>query len=227
MMGLGVNPRTGRAWLEATNEGVGFGGHVGGDGESGIMHMTEPGCRNNPVEVLETKSPMFIERYGLRPDSGGPGLHRGGLGVTRAYRFLADSTAAMMVYKTRTRPWAIGGVSGENNHVIMNPGTEREEVAGGFYRPVRTGDLLVNNSGGGGGWGNPFERDPARVMADVLDGYVSLEAARREYGVAIDAKRSVIDEAETARLRAGPRPPEPEPIGAGTPGPRPFVAPDA
>jgi N-methylhydantoinase B len=228
MMGLGVNPRTGRAWLEATNEGVGFGGHAHGDGESGIMHMTEPGCRNNPVEVLESKAPMFIETYGLRANSGGPGLHRGGLGVTRAYRFLADSTAAMMVYKTRTRPWAIGGgVSGENNHVAMNPGTEREEVAGGFYRPVKTGDLLVNNSGGGGGWGSAFERDPANVLADVRDGYVTPEAARRDYGVAVDIGRWIVDEAETARLRAGPRPPEPEAIGVHTPGPRPFVSPDA
>ena len=83
MMGLGLNPRTGALWLEATNEAVGFGGHVGGDGESGIMHLSEPGCRNNPVEVLEIKSPMFIEHYGLRPDSGGPGEHRGGLGMSR------------------------------------------------------------------------------------------------------------------------------------------------
>lgn len=73
MMGLGVNPRTGEAWLEATNEAVGFGGHAGGDGADGIMHISEPGCRNNPVEVLETKSPMFIESYGYRPDSGGAG----------------------------------------------------------------------------------------------------------------------------------------------------------
>ena len=109
MMGLGVNPRTGRAWLEATNEGVGFGGHLEGDGENAIMHLTEPGCRNNPVEVLEMKSPMLIEHYGMRADSGGAGKHRGGLGVSRSYHFLADSTSAMMVYKTSTRPWAISG----------------------------------------------------------------------------------------------------------------------
>jgi N-methylhydantoinase B len=224
MMGLGVNPRSGRAWLEATNEGVGFGGHARRDGESGIMHMTEPGCRNNPVEVLETKSPMFIEQYGLRPDSGGPGRHRGGLGVTRAYRFLADSTSAMMVYKTRTRPWGIGGGgSGENNHVIMNPDTPDERIAGGHYRHVAAGDVLVNNSGGGGGWGDPFERESERVLEDVLDGYVSIDAARMRYGVSIDPTSGTVDLDETRRLRAGPRPPDPDPVGADTAGARPAV----
>ena len=64
MMGWGIDPRTGEAWLEATNEAVGFGAHAGGDGEDGIMHLSEPGCRNNPVEVLEMKAPLFIESYG-------------------------------------------------------------------------------------------------------------------------------------------------------------------
>lgn len=223
MMGLGVNPRNGRAWLEATNEGVGFGGYAGGDGENGIMMLAEPGCRNNPVEVLETKAPLFIEHYALRPDSGGPGLHRGGLGISRAYRFLADSTAAMIVYKTSTRPWAIGGGrTGENNHVILNPGTERERVGGGFYRPMPAGEVLVNNSGGGGGWGDPFRRDPAKVLADVREGYVSPEAARRDYGVAIDLERWTVDEVETARLRTLPPPPDAAPVGD-APGLRPLV----
>jgi N-methylhydantoinase B len=227
MMGLGVNPRTGRSWLEATNEGVGFGGHAAGDGESAIMHLTEPGCRNNPVEVLETKSPMLIEHYGLRADSGGAGRHRGGLGISRSYHFLADSITAMLVYKTSTRPWAIGGgISGENNHVIMNPGTDRERIAGGHYRPVSEGDVLVNRSGGGGGWGDPFERDQQAVLEDVIDGYVSVSGAARDYGVVVDPEALVIDEARTARLRAGPRPPEPEPVGGSTPGPRPLVTPN-
>ncbi len=225
MMGLGVNPRTGRAWLEATNEGVGFGAHARGDGENGIMHMTEPGCRNNPVEVLETKAPLFIEHYGLRPDSGGPGRHRGGLGVSRVYRFMADSTAAMMVYKTRTRPWGIGdGRSGENCHVVMNPGTPDEHVAGGLYRPVQAGEVLANHSGGGGGWGNPFDREPERVLADVREGYVSLASARRDYGVAINPETWAVDADETANLRRGRLPHEPAAVGADTKGPRPAVA---
>jgi N-methylhydantoinase B len=227
MMGLGINPRNGRFWLEATNEGVGFGGHADGDGESGIMHLTEPGARNNPVEVLEQKSPMFIQHYSLRADSGGPGKYRGGLGVSRSYHFMADAVTASIVYKTSTRPWAIrDGVTGENNHVIMNPGTDKERIAGGHYRPVSEGDVLENNSGGGGGWGNPFERDPDSVLEDVLDGYVGVDAAAREYGVSVDLTSGTVDAAETTRLRSGPRPPDPKPIGHETKGPRPLISPD-
>ncbi|WP_347354811.1 hydantoinase B/oxoprolinase family protein [Intrasporangium sp.] len=203
MMGLGVNPRNGEQWLEATNEAVGFGGHAGGDGEDGIMHLSEPGCRNNPVEVLETKSPMFIESYGYRTDSGGPGRHRGGVGVGRTYRFLAPSKGICLVYKTKTKPWPIGeGLEGDNNHVILNPGTDREIVQGGSYNHLQTGDVLVNNTGGGGGYGHPFDRDPERVARDVHNGFVSPEAAAAEYGVAVDPVTFTVDAASTAQLRA-------------------------
>ncbi len=202
MMGLGVNPRTGQPWLEATNEAVGFGAHAGGDGADGIMHLSEPGCRNNPVEVLETKSPMFIESYGYRADTGGAGLHRGGVGVGRVYRFNAPSTGICLVYKTKTKPWPIaGGREGDNNHIILNPGTERETVQGGSYNHLAAGDVLVNNTGGGGGYGDPFERDPARVADDVRNGFVSLAAARTEYGVVVDPVTFAVDDAATALHR--------------------------
>ncbi|RZU11405.1 N-methylhydantoinase B [Kribbella rubisoli] len=202
MMGLGINPRNGEQWLEATNEAVGFGGHAGDDGADGIMHLTEPGCRSNPVEVLETKSPMFIESYGYRPDTGGAGRHRGGVGVGRAYRFTAPATGICLVYKTKTKPWAIdGGHEGDNNHIILNPGTDREVVQGGSYNRLEAGEVLVNNTGGGGGYGDPLKRDPGRVATDVRNGFVSVGAAEREYGVVVDSSTFEIDEAATARLR--------------------------
>lgn len=202
MMGLGVNPRNGEAWLEATNEAVGFGAHSGGDGEDGIMHLSEPGCRNNPVEVLETKSPMFIESYGYRTDTGGAGRFRGGVGVGRAYRFLAPSTGICLVYKTDSKPWAIGdGRVGENNHIVLNPGTVREVVQRGSYNHLETGDVLLNNTGGGGGYGHPFDRDPERVAHDVRNGFVSVDAAAREYGVAVRPDSFEVDRAATERLR--------------------------
>lgn len=203
MMGLGVNPRNGEAWLEATNEAVGFGAHSSGDGADGIMHLSEPGCRNNPVEVLETKSPMFIESYGYRSDTGGAGRYRGGVGVARAYRFEAPSTGICIVYKTKTEPWAIGeGGQGDNNHIVLNPGTDREEVKGGSYNHLHAQDVLVNNTGGGGGWGNPLDREPERVAADVRNGFVSAEVAARDYGVAVDPITFKVDCEATKALRA-------------------------
>jgi N-methylhydantoinase B len=208
MMGLGVNPRTGESWLEATNEAVGFGAHAGGDGEDGIMHLSEPGCRNNPVEVLETKSPMFIESYGYRPDTGGAGRYRGGVGVSRAYRFTAPSTGICLVYKTRTKPWSInGGAVGQNNRIVLNPGTDREVVQGGSYNLLATGDVLVNETGGGGGYGNALEREPSRVANDVRNGFVSVAAAADDYGVVVDPVTFEVDAAATARLREAVREP--------------------
>ena len=204
VMGVGLHPTTGKMWVEATNEGVGFGAYAGGDGENGIMHISEPGCRNNPVEVLETKAPWLIDNYALRRDSGGAGTFRGGLGLTRTYRFLANSSALTLVKKTKTKPWGMAdGQDGENGHVIVRPNTEQEEVTGMIYESMVPGDVLVNNSGGGGGWGNPFERDPAKVLADVRNDYVSVERARNDYGVIIDPRTMTVDATATAAAREG------------------------
>jgi N-methylhydantoinase B len=203
MMGLGVNPRNNQPWLEATNEAVGFGGHAGGDGADGIMHISEPGCRNNPVEVLEHKSPMFIESYGYRPDSGGAGKYRGGVGIGRAYRYTAPGVGICLVYKTKTRPWPIGGgTPGDPNHIVLNPGTDREVRQGGSYNHLAAGDVLVNNTGGGGGYGDPFDRDPELVARDVRNGFVGVPAAAEQYGVAVDPHDFSVDRSATARLRA-------------------------
>ncbi|MDF2990926.1 MAG: N-methylhydantoinase [Microbacterium sp.] len=202
MMGLGVNPRTGESWLEATNEAVGFGGHSGGDGEDGIMHFSEPGCRNNPVEVLEAKSPMIIDHYGYRPDSGGPGKHRGGVGVSRAYRFTAPSVGIGLVYKT-SAPWAIaGGEEAVPNGMTVNPGTPGERRGSGEYSHLEAGDVLVNATGGGGGWGPAFERDPSAVASDVRNGFVSRSAAEERYGVAFVGDSFEVDVEATTALRA-------------------------
>ena len=166
------------------------------------MHFSEPGCRNNPVEVLEAKSSMIIDHYGYRPDTGGAGKFRGGVGVSRAYRFTAPTTGICLVYKTKTNPWSIaGGKEGHPNKIVLNPGTPREVVQGGSYNKLDDGDVLVNATGGGGGYGNPFDRDPSAVALDVRNGFVSFEAARAEYGVAVTQDYAV-DQAATASLRA-------------------------
>ncbi|MET0783586.1 MAG: hydantoinase B/oxoprolinase family protein [Leifsonia flava] len=204
MMGLGVNPRTGESWLEATNEAVGFGGHAGADGEDGIMHFSEPGCRNNPVEVLETKSPMIIDSYGYRPDSAGAGKHRGGVGVSRVYRFTADSVGIGLVYKTKSPPWAVnGGREALPNGMTINKGTPEERAGSGNYNHLAAGETLDNSTGGGGGWGNPFERDALAVAKDVRNGFVTVAAAAADYGVVVDPSTFAVNEEATAGLRAG------------------------
>jgi N-methylhydantoinase B len=145
---------------------------------------------------------MLIENYYLRQDSAGPGEHRGGVGVTRTYRFLAPSSALTLVKKTKTKPWGMaGGKEGENGHVILRPGTDREEVTGMVYESMAPGEVLVNNSGGGGGWGDPFERDPEKVLEDVHNEYVSIKSAREDYGVVIDPETMTVDAAATASIR--------------------------
>ncbi|MFD5385221.1 hydantoinase B/oxoprolinase family protein [Streptomyces sp. NPDC127074] len=205
LMTLGTHSQTGLPWVQAGNEAVGFGGNAAADGEDGIMHLSEPGCRNTPVEVIESKAPLFIEAYGYREDSGGPGMNRGGVGVSRRYRFLAPSTAISLLYKSDTAPWAIGdGHEGTHNHLILNPGSANLRFANST-RDVAAGDIIVNNTGGGGGYGNPLERSPQRVADDVRNGFVSLDAARERYGVVIDPATSSVDEQATASLRGGAR----------------------
>lgn len=202
VMALGVNPRTGQGWLEATNDAVGFGAHAGGDGEDGIMHVTEPGCRNNPVEVLENKGPLLIERYGFRQDSGGAGEHRGGVGIERAYKFLAPTSAIVINYKTKTQPWSVaGGKPGVKNTVLIHPGTKDEQEVGVSNTSFDDGGKITNLTGGGGGWGEPHKRDPEKVAEDIKQGFVSVEAAANDYGVVVDPATFVVDEKLTQKLR--------------------------
>jgi N-methylhydantoinase B len=216
-IGVGTDPATGGLWVESINEGVGFGGHSRGDGENGIMHVVEPGARNTPIEVVETKAPIRIESYALRQDSGGPGRFRGGLGIERTWKFLTDSQALTIMKKTKTRPWGMhGGQDGENGYAVLWPGTPAEEHTGTAHVPMAAGDRLIDYTGGGGGWGNPLERDPQHVLADVRNEYVSAESARDDYGVVIDLDAMEVDEAATMALRkqlsnAAPSTPEGRP----------------
>ncbi len=202
IMMVGGAEQPGGPWLEAVNDAVGFGAHSQGDGEDGIMHVSEPGCRNSPVEVLETKAPLLIEEYRYRPDSGGPGRFRGGMGIVRTYRALQPASAIVINYKTRTRPWAIaGGMEGVSNQVLLHPETDHERSVGASYNQLLAGERIRNLTGGGGGWGDPWLRDPGLVLADVLAGLVSPDAARDSYAVVLDPTGTAVDSAATERLR--------------------------
>ena len=190
--------------------GAGQGARPYADGLDVIYVGTQ---KNYPIEFLEGTYPMRIERYGIAPDSGGPGRYRGGVGIVRDYRILAQKVMiATRMGNQKTQPWGVsGGRAGRPGRIIVNPGRPDERIIPGFSEGVVVyrDDVVRFVTCGGGGFGEPFERDPQGVLDDVQDGFVTLAAARDDYGVAIDASGQCIDEAETARLRGGKREPRP------------------
>ena len=139
---------------------------------------------NTPIEILEMSFPLRVEQYCLLPDSGGAGTWRGGLGVRRVWRVLGhQSHAAACVERTVTAPFGLaGGQDGAPAKVRLElpDGTTRVlNSKGGFFVPP--GGRVVLDAPGAGGFGPPAGRDPARLREDLLDGYVSPEAAARDY----------------------------------------------
>ncbi|MBV28254.1 MAG: hypothetical protein CMM22_00390, partial [Rhodospirillaceae bacterium] len=143
--------------------------------------------------------------WGLREDSGGPGKYRGGLGVERRVTTLTDTVIGGIVEQSKYPPWGLfGGKSGLANAQVLWPGTEKEDTSAKFGDvPFKTDEQHDLYTGGGGGWGDPHERDVDAVLTDVVKGYVSLDNARKDYGVAIreDDGEYTLDEAATKELR--------------------------
>ncbi|HLJ60513.1 MAG TPA: hydantoinase B/oxoprolinase family protein [bacterium] len=160
--------------------------------------------RNVPAETLETDMPILIERYGLRQDSGGAGRYRGGSGIELTVRVFAPDTVmtARGMERMRFRPWGrLGGSPGENGTAVKNLHAPDETPTGRIDELLlQPGDAVTFLSQGGGGYGDPYERDVERVRSDVRRGLVSAEAARTEYGVVIADGR--VDDAATQTLRS-------------------------
>jgi N-methylhydantoinase B len=184
-MAVGTLPN-GDPFVISNNEGIGWGAAPTHDGANALQHLSTSVVRNTPIEVLEHRATLLHECLELRTDSAGAGRYRGGLGLRRDVRFTADGEVLSMKKKTKTRPWSLaGGLEAETNGMILNPGTPGERRLGMRRARVKAGDRFMNFSAGGGGYGNPRERDPQRVADDVLDGYVSVESARTVYGVVV------------------------------------------
>lgn len=182
---------------------IGFGGVPGrpvGDGPDG--HSLWPGFTNVPNEFIEAYFPLRIERYETIADSGGAGKHRGGNGLSVAYRFLNDGQIAIHDERWLTYPWGVtGGEPGQRSTklLVREDGTEEYLPAKCDGIEVKKGDLLYFNTWGGGGWGDPFQRDVQLVLDDVKRGLVSVEGAKR-YGVVISEELQV-DQSATQQLR--------------------------
>jgi N-methylhydantoinase B len=152
-----------------------WGGTPEGDGNDGVTNPASLAA-NIPVEVAESEFPIVIERYGLVPDSGGEGRHRGGLAVERVWRCLTPDTS-LIVRSDRSAhpPYGLqGGQPGSlsSNLLIHADGTE-EVLPSMFSTTIQPGDVYVHRTAGGGGWGDPAQRDPRQHADDLADGKVT------------------------------------------------------
>ncbi len=183
---------------------IGFGGIPGrpmGDGPDG--HSLWPGFTNVPNEFLERYFPLEIERYEAVADSGGAGLHRGGNGIHMTYRFLEPGTISIHDDRWFVPPWGVnGGEPGKRARKILEKADGTQQIVANKIDniPVVQGDKLHYITWGGGGWGDPLDRDPALVGKEITQGLVTAEGAK-SYGV-VASSGGVVDIAATETLRA-------------------------
>lgn len=180
----GYNPETHSFFANGETVGGGYGGMCDQDGTSGVnTHMTN--TRNTPVEVLERIMPVKVIRYGLAPNSEGPGKHRGGFGIERVLEFQTDEVDCFIASdRVNTAPWGLNGgkaALGARFTVNRADGTEEHLPSKARVRFYKKDRLYIQTSGGGG-WGNPLERDKKALKCDVKDGLISQERAEKEYG---------------------------------------------
>jgi N-methylhydantoinase B len=195
------NDPSGNLYAVSNNDPVGWGGTSKHDGANATNHISGSLVRNTPIEVMEIRTGMLMDSLELRCDSGGAGRFRGGLGATRKIAFRTDGEFLTVTKKTKTRPWALaGGCDTDPISMVLFPGTAKEKRVGTYRAKVAAGDRAIYETAGGAGYGPAIERDPSLVLEDVLEGYVSAEAARDIYRVAIVDGR--VDAEATRRLRS-------------------------
>lgn len=180
-----------------------WGGRPWADGLQGNANL----CSNlsaTSAEITENEQPLQILAYEFIPDSMGPGQYRGGASFRRDYRMREDEgTLQVRNDRCAFHPYGLyGGGAGRLGRNILNPGSDAQELAGKFTRTIRRGDVFRYEMAGAGGWGDPLERDPWRVLCDVRNEYISEALARSDYGVVLDLNTWTVDEAATRDLRA-------------------------
>ncbi len=170
------------------------------DGNDGVTNPASLAA-NIPIEVAEAEYPIVVERYGLVRDTGGAGRYRGGLSVERVWRCLTPETS-LIVRSDRARhaPYGLaGGAPGATAvNLVVHPDGSEERLPAMFSTMIGAGDVYVHRMAGGGGWGDPLERDPEAVAHDVRNEKVSVDAAGELYGVVIGTDGLVDGEATSA-----------------------------
>ncbi len=202
----------GKAYVQYELFGGGGGARSGKDGVSGTM-VNQANGKVTPIEIIESEFATHLRRFELIPDSGGAGAFRGGLGFVREYENLADARFSIRSAKHVIAPeGAAGGGAARTGDIRINPDTGSEKRLPTRYAdyPVTTGDVIRLETPGGGGFGDPLERDPELVLRDVREGYITARGALQHYGVVLAASEGglLLDPqatgAERVRRRAGP-----------------------
>ena len=184
----GVDDRTGRPFVMYDVSLAGYGGRYGSDGAEGLSPVMN--CSNIPIEVHETHNPVRIHRFGFIPDTGGAGQWRGGCGIRKDIELLNSSAVFSHLGDRHVfQPYGIfGGRPGALAESILNPGGNGERLHSKETRNIKQGDLLSFRLSGAGGYGPPEKRSRTAIANDIADGYVTIEAARRDYGWNGDAE---------------------------------------
>jgi len=202
---VGPDPHRPGLFVSAESIAGGWGANARWDGDSALIHFAAGDFKNMPVETMESKYPVIVRRYGLGVDSGGAGRHRGGLNIVKDYEVTSDGVHLSLWFeRTLTPQWGLfGGHDGLVPEVLLNPGTDREQKRlKSNMLPVPKGTCFRTYTSGGGGYGPPEERDPQKVREDVIDGYVSREAAAKVYKVFFKDDSNEVDQVRTVAVRS-------------------------
>jgi N-methylhydantoinase B len=180
----GLDPRVGRNFVSIEATLGGWGAWEGSDGESALINNVNGSLKDLPIEMMETRFPLRITEYSIRPDSGGPGRWRGGNGVVREYEFLTDCVVGLWFERSITPAWGLfGGHPSIGPEVVVNPGRPDEvRTLKANARPMKAGDIVRLAVGGGGGYGDPRKRDPQSIAADLANGFITSAFAEEQYG---------------------------------------------
>ena len=200
----GINQETGQYWMTFVPCPIGQGADRFADGENFLHPHDISSTTNIPTEVLESSYPVIVEKTEFVEDSGGPGKCRGGVGSTIHMKLLAPTNYFNFIEKSKTPHWGLkGGQAGLRNYAVIKSKNKGEfEILKTSGIQLDAGDRIIAVAGGGGGYGDPLERDPENVREDVDNGYVSIEHARQDYGVVIDPDTLNIDIEATTKLRS-------------------------
>ncbi|MFL5147723.1 MAG: hydantoinase B/oxoprolinase family protein [Microvirga sp.] len=195
----------GELFLMSDGLAVGYGARPTSDGNDAVYLVAQ---ENFPSEFLDSVFPVRVRSYAINPDTGGPGRWRGGCGLIREVEVLApEAMVSMRIDTVENPPWGVaGGHAAGSGRCVVNPGRSDERV----LKPLSDGNIVFRGdvvrveTGGGGGWGHPFDREPERVLADVQTGFVSRAKAEEDYGVVLT--RDIAVDAAATRERRSARP---------------------